>query len=79
MIEQVVSQLQSWQGAVLRIIEDIPRVPGSLDRHSTTRTVMVMELEQVTVAISGPPVLPAPAIPDRFLREPATFRPDGRP
>lgn len=52
-IEQVVGQLQAWQGSLLRVIEEIARVPGSLDRHSTTRSCQVMELEQVAVSFSG--------------------------
>ena len=56
LIEQVqlaVTQCHDWRGSLLEIVEALTRVPGTLERHFTTRSVMVMRLEYVSLNFSG--------------------------
>ncbi len=52
-IESLIETLNGWRGALVEVTEQITRSPGTLDRHFTTRSVLVMRLENVGIAFSG--------------------------
>lgn len=52
-LENCVTQIQSLRGSELLIIEQITRVPGNLNRHFCTQSVMLLELESVGITTSG--------------------------
>lgn len=53
LVASLVGRLEEWRGSVVRVVEQITRRPGTLDRHFTTRSVLVFRLEHVGVAFSG--------------------------
>ncbi len=52
-INVVMDQLDAWVGSMVKIVEQLTRKPGTLDRHFTTSSSMVMQLEHVGIAFSG--------------------------
>ena len=52
-LEPLVDRLNAWRGLTIEVVEQISRSPGSLDRHATTRSALVMRLESVGIAFSG--------------------------
>ncbi|MBN9524016.1 hypothetical protein J0H58_36815 [bacterium] len=52
-IESFVETLNGWRGMLVEVTERLTRSPGTLDRHVTTRSALVMRLENVGVAFSG--------------------------
>lgn len=51
--EALLERLSEWRGALVEVVERLTRSPGTLDRHSTTTSQLVMRLEFVGVAFSG--------------------------
>lgn len=52
-LELLLERLSRWRGSLVEIVEQITRRPGSLDRHVTTTTTLVLRLEHVGIAFSG--------------------------
>ena len=52
-MEPLVELLNEWRGALVEVIEQITRSPGTLDRHFTTYSSLVMRLECVSITFSG--------------------------
>jgi hypothetical protein len=52
-LEPLVERLGGWRGSLVEVVEQITRSPGTLDRHFTTTSTLVMRLEYVGIAFSG--------------------------
>ena len=52
-LEPLVEQLTAWRGSLVEVVEQVTRRPGSLDRHCTTTSSVVLRLEFAGVAFSG--------------------------
>lgn len=52
-LEPLVELLNTWRGALVEVVERLTRSPGTLDRHFTTSSTLVMRLEYVGIAFSG--------------------------
>ena len=49
----LVEYLSGWRGALVEVVEQVTRSPGTLDRHFTTTSTLVLRLEHVAIAFSG--------------------------
>src|SRR5262245_43495880 len=56
-LEPLVERISEWKGQLVEVVEQITRSPGTLDRHFTTRSTLVMRLESVGIALSGTSLL----------------------
>lgn len=52
-LEAVLEQLNRCKGQLIQIQEHITRVPGNLNRHVSSQSVLVFELESVGITTSG--------------------------
>jgi len=52
-LEPLVERLSEWRGSLVEVVEQLTRSPGTLDRHFTTTTTLVLRLEHVGIAFSG--------------------------
>jgi hypothetical protein len=52
-LDLLVERLSSWRGSLVEVVEQITRLPGTLDRHFTTSAQFVMQLRFVGIAFSG--------------------------
>lgn len=52
-VQPLVERVSEWKGQLVEVVEQITRSPGTLDRHFTTRSSVVMRLESVAIAFSG--------------------------
>jgi hypothetical protein len=52
-LEPLVERLNEWRGSLVEVVEQLTRSPGTLDRHFTTYSSLVMRLEYVGIAFSG--------------------------
>jgi hypothetical protein len=52
-LEPLVERLSGWRGSLVEVVEQITRSPGTLDRHFTTSSTLVLRLEYVGIAFSG--------------------------
>ncbi|MEW4571490.1 hypothetical protein AB1L88_26750 [Tautonia sp. JC769] len=52
-LEPLLERLGSWRGSLVEVVEQVTRSPGTLDRHATTRSALVLRLEHVGIAFSG--------------------------
>ncbi|AMV28250.1 hypothetical protein VT84_27855 [Gemmata sp. SH-PL17] len=52
-LESLVRRLYECRGSLVEVVEQITRFPGTLDRHFTTTSTLVMRLEFVGVTVSG--------------------------
>ena len=52
-LEPLVELLEKWRGSLVEVVEKITRRPGTLDRHCTTTSTLVLRLESVGIAFSG--------------------------
>lgn len=52
-IEPLMERLNGWRGSLVEVVEHLTRNPGSLDRHFTTTSSLVMRLEFASIAFSG--------------------------
>lgn len=52
-LNDLIEHLESKRGRYIEVVSHMTRTPGSLDRHSTTRSCLVMQLETVGIAFSG--------------------------
>jgi hypothetical protein len=52
-LEPLVARLSEWRGSRVEVVEQLTRSPGTLDRHFTTISTLVLRLEYVGIALSG--------------------------
>jgi hypothetical protein len=52
-LEPLVECLTAWRGSLVEVVEQITRSPGTLDRHFTTTSTLVLRLDYVGIAFSG--------------------------
>jgi hypothetical protein len=52
-LEAFVERLTSWRGSLVKVVEQVTRSPGTLDRHFTTTSTQVIRLEFVGITFSG--------------------------
>ena len=45
--------MNEWRGALVEVVGQITRSPGTRGRHFTTRSSLIMQLEYVGIAFSG--------------------------
>lgn len=49
----LVERLTEWSGSIVEVEELLTRSPGNLNRHFTTRSMLLLRLDTVMIAISG--------------------------
>jgi hypothetical protein len=52
-LEPLVERLNEWRGSLVEVVEQLTRSPGTLDRHFTTTSTLVLRVEHVAIAFSG--------------------------
>lgn len=52
-LEPFVGHINMCKDSLVEVVEQLTHSPGDLDRHCTTRSILLMRLEYVGIAFSG--------------------------